>query len=80
MPDKKKGPSLARAARKYKQAHTKPKSESVGSHYFSDGANPYAIGTTQRKLKYKPKPRAGTYGGSDGMKPATKRVRRNKGI
>jgi hypothetical protein len=80
MPDKKKGPSLARAARNYKKAYTKPKSESVGSHYFNDGASPYAIGTTERKMKYKPKPRAGTYGGSVDGKPATKRVRRNKGL
>lgn len=80
MPTKKKGPSIARAARKYRQAHTKPNVEHNGSHYWSDGANPYSVGTTESRLKYKPKPRAGTFGGSENAKPSTKRVRRNKGI
>jgi hypothetical protein len=80
MPDKKKGPSLAKAARTYRRSRTKPKVEHNGSHYFNEGASPYSIGTTESKSTYKPKARAGTYGGSDGAKPVTKRVRRNKGL
>lgn len=78
MPDKRKSVSMARAARQYKKAHTKPKVDHNGSHYWSDGANPYSIGTSESKLKYKPKARAGVFGGSKDGKGATKRVRKNK--
>jgi hypothetical protein len=78
MPTKKKGPSLAKVARTYKKAYTKPKTTNEGARFFNDGAKPYAIGDTERKLKYKPAPRAGTFGTDSMGAPGTKRVKKNK--
>lgn len=77
--ERRKKVSLKKAAKTYRKTHTKAKTEHEGSHYFDENANPYSIGTSERKLKYKPKARSGTYGGSSpaGV-PVTKRIRRNK--
>lgn len=78
MPGRRKTVTMAKVARRYKRTHTKPVTENNGARYFNEGAKPYAIGSSESKSTYKPRPRAGVFGGSDGSTPTTKRVRRNK--
>lgn len=74
--DKKKSVSMKKAARTYMKTRTKAKTEHMGSHFFDENAKPYSIGTSERRLKYKPKARAATFGGVDKGEGVTKRVRR----
>lgn len=77
--EKRKGVPMKKAARTYRKAHTKAKTEHMGAHFFDENAKPYSIGSSDRKLKYKPKARAATLGGEERGKGVTKRVRRYKG-
>lgn len=71
MKPKPKGPSLKQVAKAYKKAHSKPKSNHEGSHYWTGMGTVESKGTTDSKLKYKPKATSMTYGGTRSGKGTT---------
>lgn len=71
MKPKPKGPSLKQVAKSYKKAHSKPNINHEGSHYWTGTGAVESKGTTDSKLKYKPKARTITLGGTRGGKGST---------